>query len=81
MNRFKSVLASAALAVCSAAAVAGPVIDEFSVGQSLIKDESAAGGMGVWSEVVDNGGSIIGNARDLFVERRGVRHRTITIVV
>lgn len=72
MKALKKVAIALAIASMSMAASADAVIDLFSVPQAVIQDDTI-NGAGVWSEQVDEGagGSIIGNARDLFVERTG----------
>ena len=68
MFKISKLASVAALALAAAGAQAGIVIDDFSVAQSGIVDDTTTGG-GIWAAQAGPSASIIGGYRDLFVEK------------
>ena len=71
MKTFRHLAIALAATTVSMAASADAVIDLFAVPQAFMTDQSKLNGTGLWSEVTTAGSTIIGGARDLFVERTG----------
>ncbi|MFY9513336.1 MAG: PEP-CTERM sorting domain-containing protein [Rubrivivax sp.] len=68
MFKFIKVPVAVALLAAGAAANAGLVIDDFSVDQNFISDNTI-GGSGTWATQAGPSSSIIGGYRDLYVEK------------
>lgn len=71
MNKFAKMAVMAAIAGFSFAASAGVVIDDFTVSQARLNDDTSTGGVGLWSSVGGATSSIIGGERDVYVSKTG----------